>query len=147
LNALDRLGLMAAALWWGSLSAVGFWVVPLLFAHLPAPASAGLVAARLFSAQVWVALGCGLVLLMVSRPRGDTPRLDWGQGALAWLLAGLLLALLLEFGVAPRIVARDNLRLWHTVGSGLYLLQWACAGVVLWKLAGSRGPLSPGDPS
>ncbi len=143
---------MAAALWWGSLSAVGFWVVPLLFAHLPSPASAGSVAARLFAAQAWVALGCGLVLLLVSRPRGGVPRMDWGQGALPWLLGGLLAALVLEFGVTPRIVARQDLRLWHTVGSGLYLLQWACAGMVLWKLAGAdvtagRGPISPDGPS
>ena len=136
MTAIDRLGLLAAALWWGSLSAVGFWVVPMLFAHLPTPAQAGGMAAKLFAAQTWVALGCGLVLLMVSRPRGGSPRLDWAQGALVWLLAGLLAALLLEFGVAPRIVAREHLKLWHAVGSGLYLLQWACAGVVLWKLAG-----------
>ena len=140
---LYRLGLLAAALWWGSLTAGGAWVVPLLFAHLPTPALAGGMAARLFSAQTWVALGCGLVLLMVSRPRGQAPRLDWAGGALAWLLAGLLAALLLEFGVAPRIVARENLKLWHAVGSGLYLLQWLCAGVVLYKLAGLRSA----DPS
>ena len=140
---LDRLGLLAAALCWGSLTAVGAWVVPLLFAHLPTPTLAGGMAARLFSAQTWVALGCGVVLLMVSRPRGEAPRMDWAGGALAWLLAGLLAALLLEFGVAPRIVARENLKLWHAVGSGLYLLQWACAGAVLYKLAGLRSA----DPS
>jgi hypothetical protein len=143
LKPLDRLGLLAAALWWGSLTAVGAWVVPLLFAHLPTPTLAGGMAARLFSAQTWVALGCGVVLLMVSRPRGEAPRMDWAGGALAWLLAGLLAALLLEFGVAPRIVARENLKLWHAVGSGLYLLQWACAGAVLYKLAGLRSD----DPS
>jgi hypothetical protein len=143
LKPVDRLGLLAAALWWGSLTAVGAWVVPLLFAHLPTPTLAGGMAARLFSAQTWVALGCGVVLLMVSRPRGEAPRMDWAGGALAWLLAGLLAALLLEFGVAPRIVARENLKLWHAVGSGLYLLQWACAGAVLYKLAGLRSA----DPS
>jgi hypothetical protein len=55
----------------------------------------------------------------------------------------VLLALLSEFGVAPRIVARDNLKLWHAVGSGMYLLQWACAGVTLWKVGNffrSDGP-------
>ncbi len=54
--------------------------------------------------------------------------------------AGLLLAMLLEHAVAPRIVARENLKLWHTVGSGMYLLQWACALAVLWKTARSSGP-------
>jgi hypothetical protein len=143
LKPIDRLGLLAAALWWGSLTAVGAWIVPLLFAHLPTPALAGGMAAKLFAAQTWVALGCGGVLLIVSRPRGQAPRMDWAGGALAWLLAGLVAALLLEFGVAPRIVARENLKLWHAAGSGLYLLQWACAGAVLYKLAGLRSA----DPS
>jgi hypothetical protein len=131
-----RLATFAAALWWGSLSAVGAWVVPLLFAHLPSPAAAGGMAARLFSAQTWVALACGLLLLAVSRGRGgEAARMDWAGGALAFVLAGMLLALLLEFGVAPRIVARDNLRLWHGLGTGLFALQWLCAGIVLWKVA------------
>ena len=34
----------------------------------------------------------------------------------------------------PRIVARQDLRLWHTVGSVLYGLQWMCALVVLLKM-------------
>lgn len=146
MQALDwrqRLGLLAAALWWGSLTAVGAWVVPLLFMHLPTPALAGQAAARLFTAQTWVAVGCGVVLLLAwrtSEPDG-APRMDWGNGAALWLVAGVLLALLVEFAVSPRIVARENLRLWHSVGSAMYALQWVCAGVVLWKLAGAgRAP-------
>ena len=46
----------------------------------------------------------------------------------------MLLALLVEFAVAPRIVAREYLKLWHAVGSGMYVLQWLCAGVVLWHM-------------
>jgi hypothetical protein len=59
--------------------------------------------------------------------------MDWAAGPLMFVVAGILLALLVEFGVGPRIVARENLKLWHAVGSGMYLLQWLCAGVVLWK--------------
>jgi len=55
-----------------------------------------------------------------------------------FIVSGLLLALLSEFAVAPRIVARENLRLWHSVGSAMYVLQWLCAGVTLWKLTPSR---------
>ena len=33
----ERLPVLAAALWWGSLSAIGFVAVPMLFAHLPTP--------------------------------------------------------------------------------------------------------------
>jgi hypothetical protein len=136
-----RMALLAAALWWGSLTAVGAWVVPLLFAHLPTPAVAGAMAARLFSAQAWVAVGCGLLLLLAFRGRGGDPvRMDWASGALGFILAGMLLAMLLEFAVAPRILARENLRFWHGMGTSLFALQWLCSGVVLWKLSASAAP-------
>jgi hypothetical protein len=133
-----RVPVLAAALWWGSLTTTGFLVVPMLFAYLPSPALAGNTAARLFSAQAWVALGCGLLLLFSSRSERDTAQMDWAQGALMFVVGGVLLALLSEFAVAPRIVARENLKLWHSVGSGMYLLEWLCAGVVLWKVAPIR---------
>jgi hypothetical protein len=122
----------AAALWWGSLTTI-FMVVPMLFANLPSPAMAGQMAARLFTAQTVISVGCGVFLRLVSRPRGESAGMDWGAGALMFVKAGVLVALLAQFGVAPRIVARENLKLWHAVGSGMYLLQWLCAGVVLWK--------------
>ena len=143
MNFRQRVPVFAAALWWGSLTTTGFLVVPLLFSHLPTPALAGQMAARLFGAQTWVALACGLLLLLSSRSRGEGARMDWARGALMFVLAGVLLALLAEFAVAPRIVARENLKLWHAVGSAMYVLQWLCAGVTLWKTvdAGS-GPAS-----
>jgi hypothetical protein len=49
-----------------------------------------------------------------------------------------LMALLVTFGVSPRIVARENLMLWHAVGSLMYLAQWVCAGAVLWKLSNTK---------
>jgi hypothetical protein len=49
-------------------------------------------------------------------------------------LAGALLALLVEFGVSPHIVARDNLALWHGLGSAMYFAQWVCALLVFGKL-------------
>jgi hypothetical protein len=140
----ERVPVFAAALWWGSLTAIGLLVVPMLFAHMPTPAAAGQMAARLFSAQAWVAVGCGVLLLFASRSSAEPVRMDWAGGALAFVLAGVLLALLAEFAIAPRIVARDNLRLWHSVGSGMYLLQWVCAGVTLWKLASPGSPPSRG---
>jgi len=130
----DRLALLAAALWWGSLTTIGFLVVPLLFAHLATPAMAGNIAARLFTAQSWVSIGCTLLLLLATSNRAAAP-VPPAQGAIILIVGGLLLALLGEYAVAPRIVARENLRLWHGVGSAMYLLQWACALVVLWKKA------------
>ena len=142
---LDRLPIFLAALWWGSLSAVGLLVVPLLFAHLPTPAVAGAMAARLFSAQTWVALGCGLLLLVCARGR-EAARMAWANGALLFVVAGMLLALLLEHGVAPRIQARIDLRLWHSVGSAMLALQWLCAAVVLWKVSGPRATAASAEP-
>jgi cytosine/uracil/thiamine/allantoin permease len=136
MGARQRLAVLAAALWWGSLTAIGGLAVPLLFSALPTPALAGQVAARLFAAQTWVSVGCGLVLLLASRPRDEADKPAWAGAALVFVLGGLLLALVNQYGVSPRIVARQNLAVWHTVGSTMYALQWACALVVLWRVTG-----------
>ena len=130
---LSRLPALLAALWWGSLTTIGFLVVPLLFAHLPSPALAGGMAARLFAAQTWVTVVCCMLLLLISRPKGEIAQHPWAKAAMVFIVSGLLLALLAQFGVAPRIVARQDLRLWHSVGSVMYALQWCCALVVLWR--------------
>ena len=129
-----RIAPFAAALWWGSLTAVGFMVVPLLFKFLPTPAMAGNMAARLFTAQTWVSVSCGVVLLLVSRSDRPPAQARRAQAALVFIVLGMLLALLIEFAVAPRIVARENLRLWHGAGSVMYAVQWLCAAVVLWRI-------------
>ncbi|MES2187091.1 MAG: DUF4149 domain-containing protein [Pseudomonadota bacterium] len=140
---LARLPAIVAALWWGSLSTLGFFVVPMLFVHLQPAALAGNLAAKLFTGQTWISVACGMLLLVVSRPRfedGDAddavPRSRLDPTSLALVIAGLLLALLVEFAVTPHIVARDNLKLWHGVGSGMYLAQWLCAGAVFWRSLG-----------
>ncbi|HEX5697389.1 MAG TPA: DUF4149 domain-containing protein, partial [Rhodoferax sp.] len=117
-----------AALWWGSLTTLGALVVPMLFANLPTMAMAGGMAAKLFAAQTWLGTGCGVLLLLIHRP-GQVPAQEGrGQTVLVFTLLGVLLALLSEFAVAPRIVSRENLRLWHSVGSAMFALQWLCAG-------------------
>jgi hypothetical protein len=115
-------------------------VVPALFMQLPTSAMAGQMAAKLFSIQTWVALGCGMFLMLASRSGNEGEGLGWARGALSFITAGVLLALLIEFAVAPRIVARENLMLWHNLGSGMYIAQWLCAGVTLWKVS---NPLPP----
>lgn len=136
----DRLPFFFAALWWGSLSAIGFVAVPLLFVHLPTPAMAGYMAARLFAAQTWISIACCALLLVFSKQKKAEKLQEWAQAAIGFVIAGLLLALLVQYGVSPRIVARENLRLWHGVGTAMYALQWICAALVLWRLAASRKP-------
>lgn len=137
-----RFPALIAALWWGSLTTIGFLVVPLLFASLPTPAMAGGMAARLFAAQTWVSVACGLLLLLLSKSKQSQALSEWAQLAIIFIVLGLLLALLSQFAVAPRIVAHENLKLWHSVGSVMYLVQWLCAGAVLWQLV--PGPRQPG---
>ncbi|MDI1244874.1 MAG: DUF4149 domain-containing protein [Rhodoferax sp.] len=123
-----------AALWWGSLTTLGALVVPMLFVYLPSPALAGGMAATLFTAQTWLSTGCGLFLLLLSQSDPGRPETERLQSAMLLMLLGVLLALLSEFAVAPRIVSRENLRLWHSVGSVMFALQWLCAGLTFWKL-------------
>ncbi len=139
---LARGSVWIAALWWGSLSTVGFYVVPMLFAHLPSPALAGNMAAKLFAAQTWVAVVCGLLLLLNDKENQPLAQSGRTHSATIFIMLGMLLALLSEFAVAPRIIARDNLRLWHSVGTGVYVLQWVCAGVVFARLQRQNGAVA-----
>jgi hypothetical protein len=135
----QRIGLLAAALWWGSLTALGFVVVPMLFTHLGSPAAAGAMAAKLFAAQTWISSGCALLMLMVFKQKDGIAQAVPARTAMKFIVAGMLLALLVEFGVAPRIVSAradgGNLRLWHGLGSAMLLGQWLCAGFTLWRLS------------
>ena len=130
-----RCSLFAAALWWGSLSAIGFLAVPMLFRVLPSAALAGQTAARLFSAQTWVSLVCGMVLLLVLKPKPGSVQSQPARAATILVVLGMLMAMIVEYGVAPRIVLRQNLAVWHSVGTLMYAVQWLCAGAVLWRLA------------
>ncbi len=125
---MARLQVFLAALWWGSLCALGFMVVPMLFMHLETPAMAGQMAAKLFTAQSWLSLVCGLLLLLAAK------RLNHDNSPSSWVIGGMLCALLIEVAVKPHIVARDNMALWHNLGTALYVLQWLCAGKTLWSL-------------
>ena len=136
-----RLALIVVALWWGSLTALGFMVVPLLFVHLPSAAQAGAMAARLFTAQTWLSIACTMLLLAILNPKRAKAHELHAPIAIKLIVAGLLLTVLVEFGVSPRIVnARatgGDLRLWHGAGSAMYLGQWLCAGFTLWVLSKS----------
>ena len=143
-----RIGLMAAALWWGSLTALGFVVVPMLFMHLQSPAAAGAMAAKLFSTQTWISSGCAMLMLVVFKKKEGFAQSARAQAAIKFIVAGMLLALLVEFAVAPRIVTAradgGNLRIWHGLGSAMMLGQWLCAGFVLWGLSKPATAQTPG---
>ena len=113
---------------------MGLVVVPMLFVYLPTPQTAGQMAAKLFTAQTYLALGFVSIWLwsavsaFVRNPLGPH---FFHQPIFWWVLASGLCSLILEFVVAPQILLRENLAFWHQLGSGLYLAQ----GVgVVWAL-------------
>jgi hypothetical protein len=125
---------LAIGLWWGSLTAV-FIFVPILFAQIPTRTVAGNAAAHLFAAQTWISVLCGLFLLMNLRPRdGAQPSGGIQHVALFCTLAGMLLALLVQYGIAPHIAARENLAFWHPLGSAMLVIEWVCALILMWRL-------------
>jgi hypothetical protein len=79
-----------------------------------------------------------MLLLMLLNKRDGVEVVPDSRAAMAWVVAGMLLALLVEFGVAAQIVSArssgGNLRLWHGLGSAMYLGQWLCASLLLWRL-------------
>ena len=110
---------------------LGLVVVPMLFVHLPTPAMSGTMAARLFSVQAWISLACAGVLLVLNWRRRQARDFTGRRQKFPWLplvvCVALLCAVLAEWWVAPKIVAREDLQLWHRLGSAMYLIQWLCA--------------------
>ena len=133
---------VSIALWWGSLTTL-FGVVPMLFIHLPTPALAGGMAARLFSAETYVSMTCGLVLLlglwMAGEKTSENAATRSERRVCAVLVTLALLSVVgVEWGAAPHIVARDNLKFWHALGTGLFSAQWLCCTALLWRLNEQR---------
>ncbi len=124
---------LVAAVWWGSMTALGAWVVPLLFAHAPTKAVAAGLAVHLFSAQAWVGLVCGVLSLWAQRYMDRERGLAHVPSAL--ILAAMLMAAIGEWGIAPRIVARENMLLWHSLGTAFWVLQWGCLTAHVWRLS------------
>jgi hypothetical protein len=146
---MRQLPVWLGAAWAMSLTVLGFMVVPLLFLHLPTPALAGQMAAQLFAAQTWLSVACGALLMVSFRSNRALVPMGIARAATLFVVAGVLLALLVELAVAPRILARDNLVLWHRVGTAMYFGQWVCALVVFGKLVSgsAKSPNEVPDPA
>lgn len=132
--ARERLPALAAALWWGSLSVVGFVAVPLLYKHLPLPATAAYIASQLIEAQTMISIACSACLFLLSKRKYAESEEEWARAAMVFIIGGLLMALLLQYGAAPRILAARGSLTWLGAGALMYLLQWLCALAVLWRI-------------
>lgn len=133
-----RLALFLAALWWGSLTSVAGLAVPVLWHAIPVASLARPVVVRMLEAQSWLALACGMLILLLFKARANGP-----SGTQAWAMTagaalGMLCALLLQFSIAPRVMAAPEIRIWWLAGAALLLLQWVCAATLLWRAANGR---------
>jgi hypothetical protein len=144
-NASDRLGfvaLMSTALWWGSLTALGLVFVPGLFLWWPEKAVAGTFAGHLFKLHAWMSMALVVTLLVIDRIQAWKSQQLSQTGAVWSMRLALGLIVLQELWIAPHIMARDNLALWHNLGSAALLGQWALATRhlhALWRQSGATG--------
>lgn len=125
----------AAAIWLGSFTAIGVWVVPTLFQVLD-KSLAGQIGARLFSVQSSVSLLAVAAIWLGLRKSA----LRRSKLVLFALLLAVVAALLQEYAIAPQIMAKTQPALWHRLGGLAFALQWLCAAWVLWQI--SRQPMS-----
>jgi hypothetical protein len=146
---LDRVRILVATLWAGSLWTIGFIVAPTLFGTLSDRVLAGNIAGSMFRAEAWLSIACALVLLAL---------LQWGAGALelrrrrllgALVLSMLVCALLSHFGISPLMAdlkaqaqgasgimdeaMRSRFGLLHGVSTLIFAVQSLLAGVLIWK--------------
>nr|WP_291586303.1 DUF4149 domain-containing protein [Comamonas sp. UBA7528] len=133
-----RLPLLLAALWWGSLTAMGGVAVPVLQAHLSSPTQAAAACAALLAAQTWISIACCALLLVVSKRKYAERQEAWAQAVMVFVLGGLLLALVAQYGMAPRVAARQG-AVWQYAAVAMQVLQWLCALCTLWKVAALAG--------
>ncbi|MGK5077039.1 DUF4149 domain-containing protein [Janthinobacterium sp. HLX7-2] len=145
----NRLRILVATLWAGSLWTIGFIVAPTLFATLSDRVLAGNIAGSLFRVEAWLSIACALVLLAL---------LQWGAGAMelkrrrllgALVLSMLVCALLSHFGIAPLMAEikaqaqgssglmdeamRSRFGMLHGVSTLIFAVQSLLAGVLIWK--------------
>jgi Domain of unknown function (DUF4149) len=114
------------ALWWGLLTTVGFFVVPLLFVYLDTKQAAGRMAAVLFSFQDYAGWVCAALLVLIYQRNWPLAQSNVAQAAIKLIALALTASLVSHWFIAPKILTRENLKLWHSAGSALYLCQWVC---------------------
>ncbi len=143
----SRLATVLAALWWGATTGLAFVAVPMLFARLGSPAVAGPVAAALFTVVCQLTWFCAAALFVFYMTYRPLALYYSGFVAIVLLALAVLAAVAQAAWVAPHIVSAratgGSVRLWHTLGSVLVLVQWLVAGATLWRH--TQGLVPPRD--
>jgi hypothetical protein len=122
--------------WAGSLWAVGYLAVPVLFYAQPDRQLAGMLAGQMFSLVAYLGMACGTYLLILRISESGRESL---RQSLFWTVAGmLLLTLVIQCGIQPVMTGlktqalpldvmhsafADRFRMLHGISSILYLIQ------------------------
>jgi uncharacterized membrane protein YhaH (DUF805 family) len=153
----QRLFLLIAGVWVGSLFAVGFLVVPTIFTALQDRQVAGMIAGTLFQVEAYLSVAACLSLLALAsllvKRRVDHYR------SIRWITLALLLCSALTcFGLIPYmdalrqealllgvpVMASPSASLFgrlHGISSGLFLTQSLLGLWMVWRL--TRHPTNP----
>jgi len=133
-------------LWVGSLWAIGYLAVPILFASLDERMLAGMLAGKMFSAVSYIGLGCGTALLAMALatgsrgfrdPRALLPALMLALVAVGEFVLQPMMAELKLQGLVEGSAAAARFGMLHGIASLLYLVNSVC-GLVLLLLAARR---------
>ena len=150
LAVVQRLFVLIAGVWVGSLFTVGYLVVPTIFANLQDRQVAGMIAAAIFQVEAYlsVAVCLGLLIfanLLIKR------RVEYYR-SIRWITLALLLCSLITcFGLIPYmdalrqealllgvpVMASPSASLFgrlHGVSSGLFLVQSLLGLWMVWRL-------------
>jgi hypothetical protein len=115
---IESLERIVLTLWVGGLWVTGLVFAPVLF-HSYERVVAGDIAGRLFSAMAIVSLGCGTLLLVMAVERNG--RGVWRDWRAVVLLGMLILTVIGEFGLAPRMRELKEFAAHHPPATDVWL--------------------------
>lgn len=142
--------LLLATVWVGSLWTIGYIVAPILFAVVENKILAGTIAGKLFQAEAWLSLACGLLLVYLCNLTAYKFSIKERRLVLL-LIAGMLtctvagyfvlnpymvdLRELMHGAVGPDlIVVKSKFGLLHGLSSVIYLLESLLAVALILKI-------------
>ncbi|MDB5961096.1 MAG: hypothetical protein JWP59_2390 [Massilia sp.] len=145
--ALQRIRLLVAALWAGSLWTIGYVVAPTLFLSLHDKVLAGTIVGFLLRTEAWLAIASAVILYVLVR-RGDLPPVRQRSATLI-ICAMLACALVIYLGLQPLMAQLKvdagaaglagtpqgkTFGMLHGVSQLFYLIESVLAGWLLLKL-------------
>ena len=157
LGVFQRLFLLIAGVWVGSLFAVGYLVVPTIFTALQDRQVAGMIAGSIFQVEAYLSVAVCLGLLLFANLL--VKRKVEHYRSIRWIILVLLLCSLLTcFGLIPYmealrqeamllgvpVMASQSAILFgrlHGISSGLFLMQSLLGLWMVWRL--TRHPTNP----